>query len=115
MTVAAVSDSGDRIVGRALDLESGPGGFGRWAPVYWSRQSGLVDLNTYLPTLGLDLAGYSLRTADAISGDGSIIVGTGTAPDGSLTAWMVSGIPAPGTAVVLGAGLIGITRRRRTS
>jgi len=112
-SAADVSASGDAIVGRAFDVESGAGGFGRWAAVYWNRESGLVDLNTYLPTLGLDLAGYYLYSADAISADGSIIAGTGFAPDGTPTSWTISGIPAPGGLVVLGGGLLVTARRRR--
>lgn len=111
----AISASGEVIVGSALDAESGPGGFGRYAAVYWTRATGLVDLNTYLPTLGLDLGGYTLRSADAISADGSIIVGSGFAPDGSFTSWMVTGIPAPGVPVLLGIGALTASRRRRAS
>lgn len=115
MRAAGVSASGEAVVGSALDATSGPGGFGRFAAVYWTRATGLVDLNTYLPSLGLDLGGYSLSTADAISSDGSIIVGTGFAPDGSFATWMVSGVPAPGTIVMLGVGALTASRRRRLS
>ena len=109
----AISASGDVIVGQAFDVESGPGGFGRLAAVYWSRTTGLVDLNTYLPSLGLDLGGYTLRSADAISADGSIIVGSGLAPDGSFASWRVSGIPAPGGTVLLALASITTIRRKR--
>lgn len=111
----AISASGEVIVGSAFDADSGPGGFGRYAAVYWTRATGLVDLNTYLPTLGIDLGGYTLSSADAISADGTIIVGSGFAPDGSLTSWMVTGIPAPGVPVLLGIGALSASRRRRAS
>ncbi len=111
----AISASGEVIVGQALDAESGPGGIGRFAAVYWTRATGLVDLNTYLPSLGLDLGGYSLSVANAISADGTIIVGTGFAPDGSFATWMASGVPAPGTLVLLGLGALTASRRRRHS
>jgi len=111
----AINASGEVIVGQALDADSGPGGFGRWAAVYWSRATGLVDLNTYLPSLGLDLGGYSLSSADAISADGSIIVGSGFAPDGSFATWRVSGVPAPGSLALLGVGALMASRRRRHS
>jgi probable HAF family extracellular repeat protein len=37
----------------------------------------MVDLNTYLPTLGLNLTGWTLREARGISADGTTIVGWG--------------------------------------
>jgi probable HAF family extracellular repeat protein len=60
----------------------------------WTSTIGSVDLNTYLPTLGLDLSGWQLGIASAISPDGSIIAGGGTF-NGVNAAWIVSGIAVP--------------------
>ncbi|MFO0837161.1 MAG: hypothetical protein U1D55_01435 [Phycisphaerae bacterium] len=43
----------------------------------WTAALGLVDLNTYLPTLGIDLTGWTLIDAGGVSADGQTIVGTG--------------------------------------
>jgi len=43
----------------------------------WTSALGMVDLNAYLPTLGIDLTGWTLREARGISADGSTIVGWG--------------------------------------
>jgi probable HAF family extracellular repeat protein len=43
----------------------------------WTHDLGMVDLNVYLPTLGIDLTGWTLETASGISADGTTIVGWG--------------------------------------
>jgi probable HAF family extracellular repeat protein len=78
-----VSGDGSAIVGR--DITAGRASL-------WTAQLGMVDLNTYLPTLGLDLAGWQLTEARAISTDGSVIVGYGFY-NGDTRAWRVTGIP----------------------
>jgi probable HAF family extracellular repeat protein len=54
----------------------------------WSDAVGVVDLNAYLPTLGISLTGWTLETASSISGDGQTIVGDGH-HNGSAAAWVV--------------------------
>jgi probable HAF family extracellular repeat protein len=77
----------------------------------WSDALGVVDLNTYLPSLGVDLTGWQLTTTTGISFDGNTLVGVGTF-DGNDRGWIVT-IPAPGTAGLLGlSGLIAGRRRR---
>lgn len=77
----------------------------------WSQSLGTVDLNTYLPTLGIDLTGWELDYTRDISADGTTIVGEGLY-NGELRGWVVT-IPSPGAATMLGlAGLVA-TRRRR--
>jgi probable HAF family extracellular repeat protein len=46
--------------------------------VLWSPYLGVVDLNTYLPTIGIDTTGWHLEYATGISADGRTIVGFGT-------------------------------------
>jgi probable HAF family extracellular repeat protein len=60
----------------------------------WTHAFGMVDLNTYLSSLGLDLTGWTLTQASGISADGSTIVGYGDF-NGAARAFLVSGIPAP--------------------
>ncbi|HLP83980.1 MAG TPA: hypothetical protein VK157_06485, partial [Phycisphaerales bacterium] len=55
----------------------------------WSQQLGTVDLNTYLPTLGIDLSGWELDYTRDISADGTTIVGEGQY-NGELRGWVVT-------------------------
>jgi probable HAF family extracellular repeat protein len=93
---SAASFDGSRIVG-----SSGERAF------LWTSTLGSVDLNTYLPTLGLDLSGWHLGIATAISPDGSIIAGAGTF-NGELAGWIVSGIAVPEPSMLLLAALGGV-------
>ena len=43
----------------------------------WTSSLGMVNLNTYLPSRGINLAGWTLFDAYGISADGQTIVGTG--------------------------------------
>jgi probable HAF family extracellular repeat protein len=54
----------------------------------WSRSLGTVDLNTYLPTLGVDLTGWELDYTRDISADGTTIVGEGLF-NGEPRGWVV--------------------------
>jgi uncharacterized membrane protein len=77
----------------------------------WSPTLGLVDLNTYLPTLGIDLSGWELQYTRDISLDGTTLVGEGRF-NGEYRGWAVT-IPTPGSVAVLGmAGLLAARRRR---
>ena len=60
----------------------------------WTRTFGMVDLNTYLSSLGLDLTGWTLTERASISADGSAIVGYGDF-NGETRAFLISSIPAP--------------------
>jgi probable HAF family extracellular repeat protein len=60
----------------------------------WTPALGMVDLNTYLPSLGLALTGWTLTDVRGISADGSAIVGYGTL-NGADRAFLVTGIPVP--------------------
>lgn len=77
----------------------------------WSPELGTVDLNTYLPTLGVDLTGWELDYTRDISADGTTIVGEGLF-NGEPRGWVVT-IPSPGAAAVLGLGGLMAARRRR--
>jgi len=63
----------------------------------WTPSLGMVDLNTYLPTLHLDLTGWTLTAANGVSADGRTIVGRGT-HNGQTEAWVAqlsSPVPVP--------------------
>jgi probable HAF family extracellular repeat protein len=78
----AISGDGTAVVGRA-DAAGFPRAF------LWTAATGLVDLNTYLPTLGINLTGWTLTTATGVATDGRTIVGTGT-HNGTTEAWMAT-------------------------
>lgn len=79
----------------------------------WTANTGWQDLNTLLPGLGVDLAGWRLREVTAISADGLTVVGNGTYL-GQQLGWVAS-IPAPGGVVTgLGLAILAATRRRRS-
>lgn len=77
----------------------------------WSQTLGTVDLNTYLPTIGVDLTGWELDYTRDISADGTTIVGDGLF-NGELRGWVVT-IPSPGSVALLGVGGLMAGRRRR--
>ncbi len=57
-------------------------------PFLWDEQRGMRDLADVLQLdYGLDLAGWNLGQATAISDDGTTIIGNGTNPDGDSEAW----------------------------
>ena len=61
---------------------------------------------------GLDLTGWRLQGATAISADGQAIVGYGTNPNGQTEAWLAM-IPEPGTALLVTVGVLGLATSRR--
>jgi hypothetical protein len=71
----------------------------------------MVDLNAYLPTLGINLTGWQLGTTTGISYDGMTLVGVGTY-NGNDRGWVVT-LPSPGASAVLGLGSLMTARRRK--
>ncbi len=78
----------------------------------WTPSLGLVDLNTYLPSLGADLTGWTLNSAYGTSLDGSVIAGVGQF-NGQTRAFVVTNVPSPGAAALLAMGGLLAARRRR--
>ncbi len=73
-------------------------------PVIWSEATGLVQLDSALRQWGVNLSGWELTEATAISADGDVIVGNGV-HDENLEGWRITGARAlfgiaPGTAVI---------------
>jgi len=79
----------------------------------WDAENGMRNLRLALEDdFGLDLGGLTLARAEAVSGDGSTIVGYGYNPSGETEGW-IAHIPEPTTLSLLTLGGLAILRRRR--
>jgi probable HAF family extracellular repeat protein len=85
----AASGDGSIVVGYS-DYQTGTAAF------IWDETHGMRRLQDVLTGSGLDLTGWTLHSANDISADGRVIVGSATNPDGDPEAWMavLSGSPA---------------------
>jgi probable HAF family extracellular repeat protein len=88
----AANQDGSKIVG-----SSGLGNPGYYHAHMWTQATGLVDLNTYLPQVGVGLSGWDLNVAHSISADGNFIAGEGM-HNGLPESWIVSLLPTCGSA-----------------
>jgi uncharacterized membrane protein len=100
-----VSGDGSLVVGRGhTDLG--------WEAFIWDEARGMVLLQEVLVNdYGLDLTGWTLTSASAISDDGLVIVGEGYSQSG-VEAW-IAVIPEPNTALLVATGLLGLAYRQR--
>jgi len=81
----------------------------------WDATHGMRSLQQLLTDDGLNLTGWTLQDARAISADGNTIIGTGRDPSGNSQAW-IAVIPEPGTGLLVMAGVLGLAiSRRRTA
>ncbi len=71
----------------------------------WTPALGMVDLHTYLPTIGFDLNGWTLEHATAISADGTSITGFGTLQNVGTRSFLLQVIPEPSTYAMALAGV----------
>jgi len=79
----------------------------------WTPANGIQSLHDVLAyDYGLDLTGWRLVDAYAVSADGHTIVGEGVGPRGRTEAWVAT-IPEPGTLLLLAVGCLGLLRRAR--
>jgi hypothetical protein len=61
--------------------------------------------------LGLDLTGWNLTAATAISADGTKLAGTGTDPNGRTEAWLLV-VPEPGVMALSALAVLVLFWRR---
>ncbi len=80
----AASGDGSIIVGYGTSATSGFLG----EAVYWDA-AGIHSIKDSLAAAGVDLTGWDLEVANAVSADGRRIVGNGTDPTGAQQAWLV--------------------------
>lgn len=99
-----VSADGSVVVGH-----SGYGGT-RGEPFIWTQESGMLALRDILATNGVDVGGWKLAHATAVSADGRTIVGDGWNPEGRHEAWLAV-IPEPGSAALLILAVMLLRRR----
>ncbi|TRT73676.1 MAG: PEP-CTERM sorting domain-containing protein [Microcystis sp. M_OC_Ca_00000000_S217Cul] len=89
----------------------------------WNSSQGMQSLKQVLTNdYGLNLAGWTLISAQAISADGLTVVGTGTNPSGNDEAWIARlnpqnnpSVPEPSSILGLGLfSLVGFLRKKRS-
>jgi probable HAF family extracellular repeat protein len=61
----------------------------------WTQADGMVSLKDTLIGAGLDVSGWSLTDANAISADGFTVVGDGINPSGQREGWVANLSPEP--------------------
>jgi probable HAF family extracellular repeat protein len=104
----ATSANGSVVVGSGY-TDSGETAF-IWTPGSGMRSVRDVLVNEY----GLNLTGWRLTHATAISADGLTITGLGSSPTSPDEAWIAT-IPEPSTALFLASGLIVLAVERKRS
>ncbi len=80
----------------------------------WDQFNGIQNLKEVLiSNYGLDLTGWTLTSANGISGNGLSIVGSGINPNGQIEAW-VANIPEPASISFLLFGSLAILKQRKS-
>ena len=69
----------------------------------WTQETGMVSLKETLIGEGLDVSGWTLYSANAISADGFTIVGRGINPSGQYEEWVANLEPIPEPLTILGS------------
>jgi len=103
------SFDGSMVVGSGLDASSG-----EIEAYIWDEANGARSLRVLLSTMGVDVTGWEIWDAQAVSHDGTTIVGVGRNPDGDRETW-IAVIPEPSASILIGGGLILLSYIRRTS
>lgn len=105
-----VSADGSRIVGYGGTTDSANNNVSR--ATIWDESHGMRRLDEVLTGMGLDVSGWILSSARAISPDGNTIVGFGLSPAGKAEGW-IAVIPEPGGLTLLITSLTCALGRRR--
>jgi probable HAF family extracellular repeat protein len=107
-----ISDNGSIVVGRVGYLETTEYSTQTiWSAGIWDSIHGMRDLKQAIEDdFALDLTDWKLEEALWISGDGTLILGKGTGPEG--TDYWIAEIPEPATFLLLGLGGATIVRRK---
>ncbi len=88
-------DSDSFFYGMTPDTTLAVGMFRNTAGPYYAVShdafNGVRNLKDVLTGAGIDMTGWTLTAATAISADGSVIVGYGTNPSGQQEAWVIKG------------------------
>lgn len=106
----AASADGSVIVGGSTDEEQFLRAF------VWTESGGMVKLADLLAANGVaGLEDWILFTADAVSADGTRIVGTALNPDGEIEAFIadITPVPEPSASWLLGSALAALACARR--
>ncbi|MBX3390299.1 MAG: hypothetical protein KF691_12695 [Phycisphaeraceae bacterium] len=75
-------------------------GLNTYRACYWSTNTGMLDLATWVTSLGGNLTGWVLEESWGVSNDGSAIAGTGTF-NGQRRAFLIKGLPCPSVATII--------------
>lgn len=114
---ASVSDAGDVVVGYyrppvTESIDSTPPGWGfpdglSGYGFIWTEDAGFRSLDVAIKSdYGLDLDGWIIGPAHAVSGDGKTIVGYGISPDGNRQAWLLDlSVPEPSSMALIVASV----------
>ena len=105
----AVSADGATIVGWARSVTGPP----TTDAFVWSEGTGMQTVSSRLSAQGVDLTGWTLSRATAVSADGTTIAGSGLNPNGRAEAW-IAVLPEPGLAVLLASGIVALVGHARS-
>ena len=77
----------------------------------WDQTHGACTIEQMIEGLGIDLGGWRLSSASAISDNGHVIAGVGINPSGATEGWVFIN-PEPSTGSLLALGFVGLGARR---
>jgi probable HAF family extracellular repeat protein len=101
----AVTPDGATVVGESANMA-----------MRWTQQDGMQSVTDLLTFAGVDTSGWWLRSANAISDNGNVIVGWGVSPDGKVRSWLAdlsATVPEPSSVCQIALAVIFTLRRAR--